>query len=114
MKKADGEAALLEKIAAMEEPFRAMGERVHALVGRSAPELQPRTWYGMPAYAKGGHTICFFRADKKYMTFGITQEANPEVEPGAADQLIESAWYFTKLDAATEDRLAAIVRKVAG
>ena len=82
------EAALpsevLAKIAAMPEPFRAMGERVHALILRNAPALQPRLWYGMPGYAKDGTTVCFFRADKKYMTFGFTQEANltPEAKEG--------------------------------
>lgn len=111
--KADGEAALLAKIAAMPEPFRAMGERVHAAILRSAPELQPTVWYGMPAYAKDGKSVCFFRADKNYMTFGFTQEAGLTAEEGAPHQLIESAWYFTALDGATEARLSAIVRRVA-
>jgi hypothetical protein len=115
-KKADGEAAVLaavlDKIAAMPEPYRVMGERLHALILRSAPALQPTTWYGMPGYAKDGKTICFFRADKKYMTFGFTQEANLTPEEGASHQLIASAWYFTALDDATEARLSAIVRKV--
>lgn len=112
-KKAGGEAALLEKIAGMAEPWRAMGERLHALIVRSAPALQPTVWYGMPGYAKDGRTVCFFRADKKYMTFGFTQEANLTCEEGAPHQLIESAWYFTALDDATEARLSAIVGKVA-
>ena len=110
--KADGEAAVLAKIAAMPEPYRAMGERLHALILRSASALQPAVWYGMPGYAKDGKTVCFFRAEKKYMTFGFTQEANLEREAGAPHQLIESAWYFTALDDATEARLSAIVRKV--
>ncbi len=112
-KKADGDAAVLAKIAAMPVPYRAMGERLHALILRSAPALQPTVWYGMPAYAKHGKTVCFFRADKKYMTFGFTQEANLSPEEGAPHQLIESAWYFTALDDATEARLSAIVRKFA-
>jgi hypothetical protein len=112
-KKAEGEAAALEKIAAMPAPFSAMGERLHALIVRSAPELQSTVWYGMPAYARDGKTVCFFRADKKYMTFGFTQDANLTREEGAPDQLIESAWYFTALDKATEARLSAIVRRVA-
>ncbi len=111
---ADREAEVLEKIAAMPEPFPAIGERVHALIVRSAPALQPTLWYGMPAYAKDGKTICFFRADKKWMTFGYTQDANLTLEQDAPDQLIASAWYFTALDDATEAHLAAIVRKVAG
>src|SRR5580704_14517670 len=96
--KAMGEAAVLEKVAAMPEHFRAMGERIHALIVRSAPALQSTVWYGMPAYAKDGETVCFFRADKKYMTFGFTQQANLTREEGAPYQLIESAWYFTALD----------------
>jgi hypothetical protein len=111
--RANDEAAVLEKIAAMPEPYRAMGERLHALILRSAPALQPTTWYGMPGYAKDDKTICFFRADKKYMTFGFTQEANLTPEESAPHQLIESAWYFTALDDATEATLFAIVRKVA-
>src|SRR5271165_6655658 len=111
--RADGEAVVLERIAAMPAPFSAMGERLHALILRSAPELQPRLWYGMPGYEKDGKTVCFFCADKKYMTFGFTQEANLAREEGAPHQLIESAWYFTALDDATEARLSAIVRKVA-
>jgi hypothetical protein len=112
-KKAGGEAATLAKIAAMATPFRTMGERVHALIVRSAPALRPTVWYGMPAYAKDGKTFCFFRADKKYMTFGFTQDANLVPEDGAPHQLIECAWYFTALDEATEAKLAAIVRKAA-
>ncbi len=108
--KADGEAAVLAKIAAMPAPFRAMGERVHALILRSAPALRPAPWYGMPGYARDGKTVCFFRADKKYMTFGFTQEAIFVREEGAPHQLMESAWYFTALDDATEARLSAIVR----
>jgi len=109
--KAEGEAAVLAKIAAMPAPFRGMGERLHALILRSAPALQPALWYGMPAYAKDGKTVCFFRADKKYMTFGFTQEANLTREEGAPHQLLECAWYFTALDDATETKLSSIVRK---
>ena len=110
---ANGDAAVLAKIAAMPASFPAMGERLHALILRSAPALQPTLWYGMPAYAKDGKTVCFFRADKKYMTFGITQEANLTRKEGAPHQLIESAWYFTALDNATEVKLSTIVRKIA-
>jgi len=112
-KTADGGAAVLEKIAAMPAPFGDMGERIHALILRSAPSLQPTVWYGMPGYAKDGKTVCFFRADKKYMTFGYTQDANVSREEGAPHQLIESAWYFNGLDDATEARLSAIVRRIA-
>lgn len=112
-KKADGETEALAKIAAMPEPYRAMGERIHALIRRAVPDLQTTTWYGMPAYAKDGKVICFFRADK-YMTFGLTDKANLALEPDAAHQLRASAWFFDALDDATEDELATIVRKAAG
>ncbi len=112
-KQADAEAAVLAKIAAMPPPFRDLGERLHALIVRSAPALQPRVWYGMPGYEKDGKTVCFFRADKKWMTFGFTQEANLTREESAPHQLIESAWYFTALDDATEAKLSDLVRKVA-
>ncbi|NPV08581.1 MAG: DUF1801 domain-containing protein [Anaerolineae bacterium] len=110
--KADSEAAVLEKIAAMPAPYREMGERLHALIRRTAPELEPRLWYGMPAYAKDGRVICFFRADT-YMTFGLAEKANLAPEEGASDLLIESAWFFTALDEATEAKLADIVRRAA-
>lgn len=110
--KAEGEAAVIEKIAAMPGPYRALGERLHALILRSAPVLKPTLWYGMPAYAKDGKVICFFRADT-YMTLGLTDKANHTIEEGAAHQLRESAWFFTTIDDATEAKLAAIVRKAA-
>jgi hypothetical protein len=71
-KKATGEAAVLEEISASPEP----GERLHAVILRSAPALQATVWYGVPEYAKDGQTVRFFRADKKYMMFGFTQQAN--------------------------------------
>jgi len=108
-----GETAVLARIAAMPEPWRVLGERLHTLIRRSAPTLRPDTWYGMPGYAKDGKTVCFFRADKKYMTFGFTQEANLTPEADALHQLMECAWYFTGLDHATEAKLSELVRKVA-
>ncbi len=111
--KESGGKLATEKIAAMPPPYNGMGARLHALILRSAPQLQPTVWYGMPAYARAGKTVCFFRADKKYMTFGITQDANLTCEEGAPDQLIPSAWYFTGLDEATEAALSAIVGKLA-
>ena len=110
-KKADDEAAVVAKIAAMPEPYRAMGERLHTLILRSVPTLQPRVWYGMPGYGKDGPVLCFFRVDGEYMTFGLTEKANHTREEGAPDQLRPCAWFFTALDAATEARLSAIVRK---
>ncbi|MCY3736736.1 MAG: DUF1801 domain-containing protein [Gemmatimonadaceae bacterium] len=109
--KVDGEAAVLEKIAAMPQPFREIGERLHALIRRSVPELGPRVWYGMPGYALDGPVLCFFRADEDYMTFGLTEKVNLTVEEGAPDRLMGCAWFFTELDDATEARLAEIVRK---
>jgi hypothetical protein len=113
--RADGEAAVLAKIAAMRVPYRAMGERLHELILRSAPALQPKLWYGMPGYAKtkDGPVVCFFRADK-YMTFGLTEKANFTREEGVPHQLMRSAWFFTALDEATEARLSDIVRKATG
>lgn len=113
-KKGDGEERIvLAKIAAMPEPFRAVGERLHTLILRSVPALKPTTWYGMPAYAKNGKVICFFRADK-YMTFGLTDNANHDLEPDAPDQLRSASWFLDALDDATEARIAAIVHKAAG
>jgi hypothetical protein len=110
--KADGETAVLAKIAALPAHYRTLGERLHALIVRAAPALRPTLWYGMPAYAKDGTVICFFRADK-YMTFGLTDKAHLARDEGASDQLLESAWYFSALDDATEARLSAIVRNAA-
>ncbi len=108
----DDAAAVIAKIALMPPPYPALGKRLHALILASAPELRPTLWYGMPAYAKDGRRICFFRADK-YLTFGLTPEANLAPETGAAHQLLASAWYLTALDEATEAKLAAIVRQAA-
>jgi hypothetical protein len=69
-KKADGEAAVLAKIAAMPEPYRAMGERLHAIILSSAPTLQPSVWYGMPGYAKDGPVLCFFRSSERGLPGG--------------------------------------------
>jgi len=110
--KAEGADAVLMKIAAMPTSYRAMGERLHALILRSARALQPTLWYGMPAYAKDGKVICFFRVDK-YMTFGLSDKANPALEEGASHQLRESAWFFTEMDVATEAKLCVIMSKAA-
>lgn len=113
MKKPGGEEEVRARIAAMPEPFRAMGERLHALILRAAPGLKPTVWYGMPGYARDGPVLCFFRADK-YMTFGLTDKANFARDPDALHQLMGSAWFFSALDEATETALSNIVRKAAG
>ncbi len=107
---ATGEAATLAKIADMPEPYRAIGERLHAIITRSAPDLRPTTWYGMPAYEKGGKVVCFFRGGDKfkerYMTLGFNQEAN--LDEG---HLWPIAFALTELTTADEERIAALVRR---
>lgn len=105
-------AAILDKIESMPEPFRAIARRLNGVIVKSAPALEPTLWYGMPAYAKDGKVICFFRADK-YLTFGLTENANHDLKSNAPHQLRESAWFLNSLDEATEAKLAAIVRKAA-
>lgn len=112
-KKESGEAEVLEKIAEMEAPYRDMGERLHEIITDSAPELTLRTWYGMPAYAKDGKVVCFFNAEKGYMSFALTEDANLSPAEDTPHQLIESSWYFTELDDATEEKLSDIVSKAA-
>ncbi|MEZ4640719.1 MAG: DUF1801 domain-containing protein [Caldilineaceae bacterium] len=111
--KADDEAAVKEKIAAMREPYNQIGERLHEIILAADPALKPRVWYGMPGYAKSGPVLCFFRVDD-YMTFGLTEKANFSLEEDATDQLMPSSWFFTELDEATEQRIADIVRKAVG
>ena len=108
--KADGEREVLAKIAEMPPPDRAMAERLHAIVKASAPSLSPRTWYGMPAYAKDGKVVCFFQAADKfrsrYATFGFDAAAN--LDDGA---MWPVAFALTGLTAAEEARIAALVKK---
>ncbi len=105
-----GERAVLEKIAEMPEPDRSMARRLHALVKASAPELWPRTWYGMPAYAKDGKVVCFFKPASKfrsrYATFGFEEAAN--LDDGA---MWVTSFALTKLTADAERKLAALVKK---
>ncbi len=109
-RKADGEKALLAKIAEMPEPDRVMAERLHALVKASAPALSPKTWYGMPAYAKDGKVVCFFQSAEKfksrYATFGFSDEAN--LDEGA---MWPTAFALKKLTSADEARIGALVKK---
>ena len=108
--KADGESAVLAKIAAMGEPDRAMAKRVHAIVTASAPGLAPRTWYGMPAYAKDDKVVCFFQGAQKfktrYATFGFSDKAH--LDDGA---IWPVAFALKELTAAVEARIAALVKQ---
>jgi len=107
---ADGDSDVLAKIAEMAEPDRVMAERVHAIVKASAPALAPRTWYGMPAYAKDGKIVCFFQPAQKfktrYATFGFNDTAH--LDDGA---LWPVAFALTELTAADEARIAALVEQ---
>ena len=106
----EAEREVLAKIAEMPKPDRAMAERLHALVKASAPDLSPRTWYGMPAYARDGKVVCFFRPAHKfkdrYSTFGFNDTAN--LDDGA---MWPTAFALTELTAADESRIAALVKK---
>ena len=107
---ADGESDVLAKIAAMQAPDRAMAERLHVIIKASAPALSPRTWYGMPAYAKNGKVVCFFQSAQKfktrYATLGFSDQAN--LDEGA---LWPVAFALKKLGATEEARIVALVKK---
>ena len=109
----DGESDVLAKIAEMPEPDRAMARRVHALVMASAPALSPRTWYGMPAYARDGNVVCFFQGAHKfkarYATFGFNDKAR--LDEGS---MWPVAFALKELTAADEARLGALVKKAVG
>ena len=108
--KADGERSLLAKIAEMPPPDRAMAKRIHALVKASAPDLSPKTWYGMPAYARDGKVVCFFQSARKfntrYATLGFSDAAN--LDEGA---LWPVAFALKELTAAEEAKIGALVKK---
>ena len=110
MDKTDGESAVLANIAAMPEPYDTMSERLHAIIKASAPALSPKLWYGMPAYAKEGKVVCFFRSPEKfkerYMTLGFNDEAN--LDEG---HMWPIAFALKELTAAEEARIAALVKK---
>jgi uncharacterized protein YdhG (YjbR/CyaY superfamily) len=109
-KKEDGERAVLEKIAELPEVDRAMGERLHAIIKASAPALSPRTWYGMPAYAKDGKVVCFFTPTSKfkerYATLGFNDTAN--LDEGA---MWPTAFALTELTPDVEARIGTLVKK---
>ena len=108
--KADGESAVLAKIAGMPESDRAMGKRLHAVIKASAPALSPRLWYGMPAYAKDGKVVCFFQSAQKfntrYATFGFSDKANLD-----EDAMWPVAFALKELTLAEEARIGALVKK---
>jgi uncharacterized protein YdhG (YjbR/CyaY superfamily) len=110
--KTDGESAVLAKIAAMPAPYHALGERLHAVIKSSAPELSPKTWYGLPAYTKEGKVVCYLRMNPKppyndrYMTFGFNEAA--QLDEGAMWPI---AFALTELSADEEARIGALVQK---
>ena len=107
---ADGESAVLAKIAALPQPDRAMGERLHAIIKANAPALSPKTWYGMPAYAKGGNVVCFFQSAQKfktrYATLGFSDKAN--LDEG---HMWPTAFALKKLTATEEAKICALMKK---
>ena len=111
--KADGEGDVLAAIAELPEPDRAMAERLHAIIKAGAPALSPKTWYGMPAYAKDGKVVCFFQSAQKfktrYATFGFSDSAN--LDEGS---LWPVAFALKELSAAAEAKIGALVKKAAG
>jgi uncharacterized protein YdhG (YjbR/CyaY superfamily) len=108
--KADGESDVLAKIAEMQGRDRAMAKRLHAIIKASAPALSPKTWYGMPAYAKDGKVVCFFQSAQKfnsrYATFGFSDEAN--LDKGA---MWPTSFALKELTAADEAKIGALVKK---
>lgn len=110
---ANGEADVLAKIAALPEPDRAMATRLHAIIRAAAPALAPRTWYGMPAYARAGNVLCFFQPASKfkarYGTLGFNDKAR--LDDGA---MWPTSFALTRLTAAEEARITALVKKAVG
>jgi uncharacterized protein YdhG (YjbR/CyaY superfamily) len=112
-KRADGEGDVLAKIAEMKGPDRAMAERLHAIIKASAPALSPKTWYGMPAYARDGKVVCFFQSAQKfksrYATLGFSDVAN--LDDGA---MWPTSFALKELTAAEEERIGALVKNAVG
>lgn len=110
--KADGENDVLAKIAQMPEPDRGMAEQVHAIIKANAPDLSPRTWYGMPAYEKDGHVLCFFQSAQKfksrYSTLGFSDKANLDDGP-----MWPTAFALRQMSTAEQARIGALVKKAA-
>ncbi len=108
-----GVQAVLAKIENFSDTYRATAKQLHELIIATAPQLQPRLWYGMPGYAlKGdGPVVLFFREDK-YISFGITENTNLNELGSPEDGLVEAAWYLSKLDTDAEAKVADVVRKI--
>ncbi|MGY1746993.1 DUF1801 domain-containing protein [Blastococcus sp. SYSU D00695] len=106
-------AQVIDKIAGMDEPRRSIVQRVHEIIVATAPALKPRIWYGMPAYAlsPGAPALVTLRNDER-LNLAITEKADFRPAGGADGALMPAAWYFETLDAATEERIAEIVRAV--
>jgi uncharacterized protein YdhG (YjbR/CyaY superfamily) len=108
--RAEGEKDVLAKIAEMPEPDRSMAKRLHEIIKASAPDLSPKTWYGMPAYARDGKVVCFFQSAQKfnsrYATFGFSDEAN--LDEGA---MWPTSFALKELTAAEEEKISALVKK---
>ena len=108
--RAEGERDVLAKIAEMQGPDRAMAKRLHAIIKASAPDLSPKTWYGMPAYAKDGKIVCFFtpasKFNSRYATFGFNDDAN--LDEGA---MWPTSFALKKLTPAEEKKISALVKK---
>ncbi|OFI39152.1 hypothetical protein BIU82_16070 [Arthrobacter sp. SW1] len=111
--KPDGESEVLAKIAELPEPDRGVAERIHAIVKESAPELEPKTWYGMPAYARNGKVVCFFQGSGKFKTRYSTLGFN---DPAQLDdgEMWPVAYALTELTPEVETRIAELVKKAAG
>ena len=108
--KADGESDVLAKIAALPQPDRAMGERLHAIIKASAPDLAPRTWYGMPAYAKDGNVVCFFQSAQKFKTRYATLGFSDQSRLDDGD-MWPTAFALKELTDTVETKIAALIKK---
>jgi uncharacterized protein YdhG (YjbR/CyaY superfamily) len=108
--RAEGEKAIQEKIAEMSEPDRSLAQRIHAIVSDSAPDLMPKTWYGMPAYARDGKVVCYFtpaeKFESRYATFGFNDTAN--LDDGA---MWPTSFALKQLTGAEEKKIAALVQR---
>ena len=109
----DGESIVLAKIAELPQPDRAMAERLHAIIKANGPDLSPKTWYGMPAYAKDGNVVCFFQSAQKfktrYATLGFSDKAN--LDDG---NMWPTAFALKEMTAAEEEKIGALVKKAVG